>query len=92
MAVPETPVHKNNRPVLRQHDVRLPRQIRPVKPKPEPLAMQKSPHRQFRAGVFAADPRHYARALALRKYIHETILPTAPLGRPGETPLRPTAT
>jgi hypothetical protein len=65
MAVPKTTMHENNGPILRQHNVRLPRQVRPVKPKPEPIAMQKAPHRQFRAGVLAADPRHYARALAL---------------------------
>ena len=51
MPMPETPPYLDNRPVLRQDDVRMPRQFFDVKPEAEALAKEKGANLYFRSRV-----------------------------------------
>jgi hypothetical protein len=52
MAVPETTMNKYDRSPAREHKIRLPWQITPVKTVPETKRMSRSPDDHFRFGIF----------------------------------------
>ena len=56
--VPEAAVDEYHGLVLRQHNIRPPRQLLSVKPEPIPHAVQQAPDHLFRCRVFAANARH----------------------------------
>ena len=58
MSMPETAVHHNRNPILRQHNIRLPWKPPVLQPKPEPTRMQPFPNQNFRFGVPATYGRH----------------------------------
>ena len=47
MPVPETAVHENDRPILPEYQIRMPRKTRMIQPVPEPTTEQKFPYQQF---------------------------------------------
>lgn len=58
MPMPEAPIHKHHRFVLRQHNIRRARQPPVILPVPQPIGKQKLPHRLLRLRILATDPRH----------------------------------
>ena len=57
MAVPKTPMDKDNGLVLRQHNIGFTRQVFSMEPKPVPHPMKHGSYDQFRLGVIALDLR-----------------------------------
>ena len=72
--MPETPIHKDTRPVLPHHDVWLSRQPRMVQPVAEPLSPQPFPDHHLRLRVLAVDGRHIRMPLLLREWVHDQFL------------------
>lgn len=60
MTMPKAAVHKYNCSVLRQNDVRLPREIRRVQPVSKACTVQESPYLEFRNGVLGSNTCHHA--------------------------------
>ena len=58
MPVPKTTMHKNNRVITRQNNIRFSGQIFPVQRKAESLAMQHGTHNFFRCSIAPANTRH----------------------------------
>lgn len=59
MPMPETAMYENGDPISRKHQVRFSRQFG-MKSVAKPSPVKKSPHRQFRPGILATNPRHHA--------------------------------
>lgn len=70
MAVPETSVHHNHYPILRQHNIRSSRQYPVLRPKPESTGMQSPPHQNLRLGILPSNTGHAATALVWGKMVH----------------------
>jgi hypothetical protein len=68
MLVPKAPVNENDGIVLRQYDVRSPRQVAGVEPKSETLAVQVAADQKFWISVLAANAGHHS---ASRLPIHD---------------------
>jgi len=62
VAVPETPVDKDDSLVFGQHDVWSPGQPLSIKPETIPHAVQKTPHYLLWRRIFPADAAHVPRA------------------------------
>ena len=62
MPMPETAMNEDGRPVLRQHQVGLARQILAVQSEPESRSVQGAPNEQLSRRVLALDPSHDAAA------------------------------
>ena len=69
VSMPETPVHKDARPVFSHHDVRLPRQSRMIQPIPIPMSPQPTAHHHLRLRVLAVDGCHVSVTLLGRQTI-----------------------
>jgi len=63
MTMPEAAVHKDDRPVFWEDDIRLARKIFCVEAIAEASSMQTVAYDQFRFRIFAANSRHHAAAL-----------------------------
>lgn len=61
--MPEAPVHHYRNPILRQHDVRPPRQSPILQTEPEPTRMQPLPNQDLRLGILPAYTGHAVAAL-----------------------------
>jgi hypothetical protein len=68
--MPETAMHKHNRTVPAEHDIRTTGQIFAMEPKTKSKAMQNAANRQFRPGVAATDAPHNMASLFRRSRIH----------------------
>lgn len=55
-------MHEDERAVLREHEVRAPRDILYIQPKSEAARMQHPAKRPFRFGILPSDPGHHAGA------------------------------
>jgi hypothetical protein len=63
VAVPETPIHKNRRPIPPHDDIRLAWHALHVEAIAVAVPPQPLPHLQLGLGAFAVDARHHAVAL-----------------------------
>ena len=72
VVMPKASVHEYHRPVLRQHNIRLPRQILPVNPEPIPQRMQQASHRHLRLRVLALVRHHHPVPLLWCHRVHLT--------------------
>ena len=77
MTMPETPIHENARPVLLQHQIRMSRQLRRVKPISESSIPQPLAHNHLRLRVLRTYRRHILVNPLWRKLRHIT-LPISP--------------
>ncbi len=59
MTVPEAAVNENDRPVLREHEIGLSRQVAAMEPEPESPAVQHRPNYPFGFGVPSPDSGHH---------------------------------
>ena len=63
VSMPEAPVHHYRNPILRQHDIRPPRQSPILQTEPEPTRMQPLPNQNLRLGILPANTGHAVAAL-----------------------------
>ena len=64
VSMPETPIHKDTRPVLSHHDIWFPWQSLVIQPITEPMPPQPTTHHHLRLCVFAMDGSHVSMALS----------------------------
>ena len=69
MPVPEASMHKDHGTQAAQHDVRLPRQVSRMQPKPKPQCMHHPPHGKLRRRVAPLHGGHAPRALLPRERV-----------------------
>ena len=81
MPVPEAAVDENHRPVLRQHDVRTPRQPPDMYPVTEPPGEKKFPDDKLRLRVAPAYPRHAAVPLLWSQFVSHIRFLSFPMRR-----------
>ena len=67
---PETAVHKNDRPILPEYQIRMPLKMRMIQSVPEPSTEQKLPYQQFRLRIPPFYRRHTTVSLFLRELVH----------------------
>ena len=65
VAMPETPMHKDNSLVLRENQIGFPRQLLGMKPEAKPSAMQIFSDQQFWPGVLSPNAGHHPAARRL---------------------------
>jgi len=70
VSMPEATVHKDARPVLPHHNVRLPRQPLMIQPVSIPMSPQPTAYHHLRLRVLSVDGRHIVVALLRGVAIH----------------------
>ena len=62
MPMPETAMHKYNRLIFAEHDIRLAREIGTVQPKPETTGKEDLTDNHLRLRILRPDPAHIVAA------------------------------
>jgi hypothetical protein len=83
VSMPETTLNQDNGSSAGQHNVRRSRQPPVVQAKTQTASMKRSAEGHFRAGVFASDACHHARAGRGINDVNQ-FYPLAPFRRPGK--------
>ena len=71
VSVPKAPVHENARPVLPQHQIRMPRQPLVIQPISEPSFPQPTPHHHLRLRILRPNRRHIGVPLLGSDFVHD---------------------
>lgn len=71
VSVPKASIHKDAGPVLPQHQIRMPWQLRRIMPITKSPAPQPSPHNPFRLRILRSDSRHNLISLLRSEFAHK---------------------